>query len=94
MPTSATQAVELTLSTKEDGAIEAMYLRLASRWVHRTREVREDVLLADYDRGGRLVGIEVLAPVRLAEITSLVDEDRRAEFRRLIRRLAPAELVR
>ena len=59
----------------------------------KTKEIIEDTLLADYNGDGELLGIEVLAPVRLADLTKQVDQPRRNSFRKFVRRSAPATLV-
>lgn len=84
---------EISVSGRNDGTLEAAYIRFKTTKVHRTVEVIEDSLLADYDRKRDLVGIEILAPVRLTDLTRLVDRDRRADFRRFARQAMPHELV-
>jgi uncharacterized protein YuzE len=84
---------EISLSARDDGTVEAAYIRLRRGKSDRTQEIIEDALLADYDEQGTLLGIEVLAPVKLAELVKLVDQPRRTSFRRFIRKAAPSELV-
>ena len=85
---------EISISARDDGTIEALYVRLSKNKVARTAEVPgNDEVLADYDSKGRLVGIEILSPVKLNKIVELVDEPRRAPFRKFIRTAAPSELV-
>lgn len=84
---------EFSVSARDDGTLEAAYIRLRRAPVARTEEVLEDGLLADYDRQGNLVGIEILSPVKLSSIVRLVDEDRREPFRRFVRRAAPEEFL-
>jgi len=94
MPRSTTKiSFELSVSARGDGRLEAVYIRLQEGKVARTREIIEDVLLADYDGRKRLMGIEVLAPVRISDLTTLVDRPRRRPFRRFIQRTAPEEFV-
>jgi len=83
----------MSISARNDGTIEAVYILLTDAKAVRTREVMEDILLADYDSRGHLVGIEVLAPVKMAKLAPLVDEPRRRSFRRFIRQRAPEELI-
>ncbi len=82
-----------SITGERDGSLGAAYLQLSSGRVARTREIEEDVLLADYDRHERLVGIEILGPVRLARIQKLVAPSRRAPLRRSLRQSAPPKLV-
>ncbi len=84
---------EMSISARNDGTIEAVYILVRDDKAARTKEIVEDVLLADYNSRGQLVGIEILAPVKIAKITMLVDESRRRPFRRFVRDRAPKELV-
>lgn len=85
---------ELSVSGRDDGTIEAAYVYLSKRKVARTKEVVEDILLADYDAKGRLIGVEILAPIRLSKIAALVDRPQRAQLVKFLRCSAPQELVR
>ena len=83
----------MSISARSDGTVEAIYILLRDERVFRTEEVRPDILLADYNRRGDLVGIEVLAPVKLSALSRLVEESQRRPFRRFVRERAPEELV-
>jgi uncharacterized protein YuzE len=84
---------ELSVSGRGDGTIEAAYVCLSKKKVARTREIVEDVLLADYDAEGQLVGIEILAPIKAAQIVRLVQQPQRAPFLKFLRQSAPQELI-
>lgn len=85
---------EISISARDDGTLEAIYIRINSGDVHKTVEGEGDTeLLADYDADGRLLGIEILSPVQLSKIASLVDEPRREPFRKAVERYAPRALV-
>ncbi|MBN1512874.1 MAG: DUF2283 domain-containing protein [Phycisphaerae bacterium] len=84
---------EISTSARGDGTLEAVYIRLARGKVARTVEIVEDIVLADYNSRGRLLGIELLAPVRLPDIANLIDTPRRAGFRKAVRKAAPQEFV-
>jgi uncharacterized protein YuzE len=85
---------ELSVSGRDDGTLEAAYIQILDAPVHCTREIEEDVLLADYAVDGRLVGVEILAPVRLADLEHLIEEgDMRTNFGRFLSRSVPHELV-
>jgi uncharacterized protein YuzE len=84
---------ELSVSARDDGTLEALYISLSDAKVARTREILDDVLLADYSAGGKLVGIEILAPVKISKLEDLVEEPKRRTFRAFVRRAAPRELV-
>lgn len=82
----------MSVSGRNDGTIEAMYIQILDCPVARTEEIRTDVMLADYAADGRLVGIEVLSPVRFADVEALVSDDQREPFRRFMARTT-TELV-
>ena len=84
---------ELSTSARDDGTLEAVYIRFSNNPVCKTEEVKQDVLMVDYDRFGEIIGIEILAPVRLANLARLVDRDRRQPFRRFVEHSAPQEFV-
>ena len=84
---------EMSVSGRDDGTLEALYIRFGGGKVKRTEEIIEGVLLVDYGAKKQIVGIEVLAPVRLSQLTRLVDEQHRPSFRKFVRRGAPEELV-
>lgn len=83
----------MAISGRKDGSIEAIYLAVSPNKIARTDETIEDHMLVDYDRNGRIVGIEILAPVRLRDVTGLVDARTRAPLRRFLRRSVPHEFV-
>ena len=85
MITSRTVGFEISISARDDGTLEALYIRVSRNKVATTREVDgKDEVLADYDSNGKLVGIEVLSPVKLKRIVRLIDEPRRRSFRRFV----------
>ena len=63
---------ELAISARDDGTLEAMYIRLRDGVVDHTQEVIPGILMADYDAKGELYGLEVLAPVRLSDLMASV----------------------
>jgi len=84
---------ETSVSARDDGTLEAMYIRFRQGKVARTREIIEDVLLADYNSRGVLIGIEILDAVRLSDLAKLVEQPQRKVFRDVIRRTAPPEFI-
>ncbi len=84
---------EISISGRNDGTLEAVYITVRDGMAAKTKEVIEDILLADYDNRGRLVGIEILAPVKISKLTPLVDEKRRKPFRNFVKMQAPQDLV-
>ena len=85
--------LKLSVSARDDGTLEAVYIRISNHKVAKTDEVIEDVLLVDLDSRGELVGIEILAPVKLSKITQIVEKPRRAAFRKFVKQAAPKDLV-
>jgi uncharacterized protein YuzE len=80
---------ELSVTAREDGSVEAVYIRFDRGKVASTREVQSDVVFADYDEAGRLLGIELLGPTRVSVLARLVDQSRRESFRRFVRESLP-----
>ena len=76
---------EVSLSARDDGTVEAMYVQISDNPVAETRELDEDILLGDYDEKGELVGIEILAPVSLDALLAMVDPSRRESLARVLR---------
>ena len=84
---------QISISAKPDGSIEAVYVRFSHNPVTETREINGDILLADLDKEGRIVGLEILAPVKISELTKLVQPPNRTPFERFIREAAPHKLI-
>ncbi len=93
MRSRTTIGFEMSISARDDGTIEALYILVRDEKATRTKEIVEDILLADYNKRGQLIDIEVLAPVKIAKITTLMEEPRRRPFRRFVKEQAPNELV-
>ncbi len=84
---------ELSVSARNDGTLEAIYVRFSDHKVTKTEEVIEDALLVDLDSRSELIGIEILAPVKLSDVAGIVEKSMRAPFRKFIRQAAPSKLV-
>jgi uncharacterized protein YuzE len=84
---------EISTSATKDGTIEAVYIYFSHKPVVRTKEINGDALLADFDKDGNIIGIEILAPVKISELMKLVKPTKRVPFRRFIRQAAPQQLV-
>jgi hypothetical protein len=50
---------EVSISARDDGTLDAVYIQFCHRKIARTVEIVKDLLLADYSTDGRLVGIEL-----------------------------------
>lgn len=92
-PNSQPIGFEISTSARDDGTIEAVYIYFSHRPVASTREIKRDVLLADFDAEGNIIGLEVLAPVKVSEIVMLADPNRRVSFERFVKGAAPAALI-
>ena len=84
---------ELSVSGGPDGRIEAMYIRFKDGKVARTVEAEQDAMFIDYDSKGNVLGIEVISPVELSQLASVVGQPQRKPFRSFLRRSAPPELL-
>lgn len=84
---------ECSISARDDGTLEAAYLQVAHGQAARTVEMIPDILMADYDAAGNLLGFELLAPVKLADILQVVEPPIRQPFQRFVEKAAPRELV-
>ena len=93
MSVRKTVGFEISLSARNDGTLEAAYIRLKDGKVARTEEVIEDVLLVDYNSRRDILGIEILSTVKLSDLVPLVDQPRRRPFRKFIKQSVPQELV-
>lgn len=76
---------EVSISGRNDGALEAAYIRFRSEPVAKTEEIIEDKLLADYAEDGSLIGFELLQPVKLSVLTERVDPSIRSRFRKFMK---------
>lgn len=84
---------EISTSARDDGTIEAAYIYFSRNPVAKTKEIKGDILLADFDEDGRIVGLEILAPVKFSDLVDLVDPPRRVSFERFVQQAAPPSLV-
>ncbi len=84
---------EISTSGDEDGEIESAYIYLSHKPVARSRAHKADVLSADYDAAGVIVGIDIMAPVKVADLVKLVEPDLREPFERFVRGAGPPALI-
>jgi uncharacterized protein YuzE len=86
----------LTVNAREDGTLEAAYVQLSDGKVARTDEVIKSVMLVDYDADNFVVGIEILAPVKIStvlEVANKLEEAHRQSFNDFVRRYAPPGIL-
>lgn len=84
---------EISVSARDDGTLEAAYIRFKNTKVYKTQELIEDTLVADYDRSGDLVGVEILAPVKIRDVTRQVEANERPALKRFVESAMPEELL-
>ena len=73
--------IEVSFSERDDGTLEAAYIRFTQNEVVETREIAGDAVLADYDAQGQLVGVELLTPISLTDLERLAGERYRGRLR-------------
>lgn len=87
---------ELSITSRTDGSLESAYIQTGRAQVNETVEVIKTVLLVDYAKSGALVGIEILAPVKISTVQSIatfLEVTRREPFRKFIKLSAPPALM-
>lgn len=87
---------DMSVNAREDGTLEAAYIRISHNQVARTEELVESVLLLDMDHDNELVGIEILAPVNVSQVMELanrLDASQRLPFENFVKSSAPPGLV-
>ena len=94
--TNECTGIELSINARNDGSLEAAYVQVSDAPVATTREVIKSVLLVDLDENGELVGVEILAPVKISqvqEIASSLESPQRESFERFLRKYVPSTLL-
>lgn len=77
-----------------DGTPMAAYIQLRPGRVVTTNEVKRDLLLTDHDSQGRIVGIEMLGPVRVNIVLKAVGKSAPPAFRKLLNKNLPKGWLR
>jgi uncharacterized protein YuzE len=98
MPTNKGFSFSASLSVDEEtGRVRAVYFRIRPGKSKETREIIDGRVLADYDGGGQLLGVEMLAPCEFTVFDSIADaepEERlREPIRRFLRTATPSGLA-
>ena len=88
-----TISFQVSISGRDDGTIAAVYVVFSHEAAAYTTEIVESELLADYNDRDELIGIEILAPVRLRDLTKLVDKSVRDPFRKFVKKSVPSDFV-
>lgn len=78
------------------GAVLSAYFQIRKGKVHTTREFANGNALADYNRDGELLGVELIGPCKVTIVDQLAANEP-AEFRKMaktfIKQAGPRELV-
>lgn len=86
-------AYELSVSARDDGTLAAMYVCFSGKPVRYTKEIVGGTVMADFDKDDNLVGLEILAPVKLDQLVKQIKRSERPAFRRFVTRAAPREFL-
>jgi hypothetical protein len=86
---------EVSVTGRADGTPMAAYIRVRRGRIACTREIEPDVLLAHYDTIDNLLGLEILAPIRIGVLIQQgPDESLRSSFRSFVKANVPKDLLR
>ena len=83
---------EISLTAGPNGRLQAAYIHLRKAKAAKTKEIVKDTVLADYDSRGRLIGMEILGPVKIQVLAGLIEQPHRAAFRRFAKESIPPAL--
>lgn len=78
------------------GEVLAVYFQFRKGTVHETREFADGVALADYNRRGELIGIELLAPCKVTIVDSIAANEpasARRDAKKFMRQSGPRTMV-
>ncbi len=81
---------------KATGRTLAVYFQIREGKAAEVREIEEGTALANYDRRGRLLGIEILAPCQAAVLDRIVRKEpkpKQASMRKFFRNSSPRAMV-
>lgn len=80
----------------ETGAVLAVYFQVRKGRHDHTKQFQGGAAIADYDKHGYLLGVELLAPCTVRVVDELASEEPRIvrdEVKRFMKRSGPRELV-
>lgn len=66
----------------QTGKVIAVYFHIRKGKVARTKECQEGVAYADYNRSGKLLGVELLAPCSVGVLDKIASQKPAREFMR------------
>ena len=88
--------IELTVSARENGELEAAYVQLSSGKVAHTKEIIKSVFLLDFDEDNNVVGLEILAPVKISTVMAVAENwegPQKDAFNEFIKKYAPPAIL-
>ena len=87
----------VSISTEDaTGDVLAVYFQIRSGRVHETREFAEGAALADYNKHGELIGIELLSPCRVSIVDTLAANEPieiRRKTKQFMRQAGPRQMI-
>lgn len=96
MANAEPSGLSLSVNGRADGSLEAAYVQISRRPVVRSDEAIPSALIIDYDGAGQVVGVELLAPIHIADIEKLakrLEASQRPAFLRFVHESSPPGLV-
>ncbi|HTU21180.1 MAG TPA: DUF2283 domain-containing protein [Gemmataceae bacterium] len=82
-----------TVSVDEQtGRVQAVYFYVREGQAVETREIIEGRAMADYDAGGHLLGVELLAPCAVRVLDSIAEQEPEP-VKKFLRGAVPMEMV-
>jgi len=89
MPIRESIGFEVSISSRNDGTVEAVYVTFLPDDVAVTKEIVEDELFVDYNSKNQIVGIEILAPVKISALRPYVEPSKQETVLSRITKSAP-----
>jgi hypothetical protein len=90
-------AFEVSVEVEDEtGDVLAVYFRIRKGKSHESREFADGAAIADYDKRGWLLGIELLAPCSVTIVDKLAAGDPaevRSAVKRFVKRTCPRDLI-
>ena len=78
------------------GEVVAVYFQVRKGYYHHVKEFADGAAIADYDKHGYFLGVELLAPCRIKIVDELAKEEPlalRSSVKRFMKNSGPRELV-
>jgi hypothetical protein len=75
----------------DTGEIRAIYFQIRKGKTTETKVFQRGDVIVDYDSGGTLLGIEMIAPAKISTLEKILRSD--PESKEVVRRSVPREMV-